>query len=318
MDQIIQKKYKVMGGEFQFSAFPQVYHGPAEVLKFFDEAYEEVKRIEIKFTDFYPSYFNRINDASGVNPVVVDDETLYLINRSIEFSKKSQGLFDISFASIGHLWRDHKDKDQILDQSIIDEHLNFIDYKKIQINKKEKTVFLPYPKMKVGLGGIGKGYAVDRVYDLFIAKGLSNFYINGAGDIRVHSGADAKRKWRIGIRNPMSKDPNKSVGVIQISSGAIASSGGYIHNVLGDQFNHHIINPKTGKSKRTIIGSTILALDTITADVTATIIMNMDVTCALKYLNNESLTALFFDSKGVSYLSDKALKNFGIELDPPR
>ncbi len=313
-DIVCSKKYFAMGGEFQFSCFPQSFYSKEEVANIFDEAYHEVKRLEMKYTDFGPSYFNEINNRAGVAPVKIDEETILLIKKSLEVAQQSHGTFDISFASIGHLWREYKEKNKCLDQEIIQKYLPFINYKLIELNVAEKTIYLPYKEMKIGLGGIGKGYAVDQVYRLFIKKGLYNFYINGAGDIRLHSRPDAPRKWRIGIRNPLSEDASKSVGVIQISEGAIASSGGYVHNVNGDKFNHHIIHPKTGASRRDVISSTVLADDAITADTTATILMNMEKMEAVKYLNENNLSGFVFCPEGKSYLSQRAIRNFGMDL----
>ena len=314
-DIICSRSFKVMGGEFQFLCFPQNFLSKEEVYNIFDEAYNEVKRIEVKFTDFKPGFFNEINKCAGLNFVVVDDEALQLIKESIKVSNKSRGTFDISFASIGHLWREQKEKGLSLDEEVIQNHLKFINYNLIQIDEEKKSVYLPYPQMKIGLGGIGKGYAVDQVYKYFIKKGLYNFYVNGAGDIRVHSRLDAPRKWRVGIRNPLSSDSTKSVGIIQMSEGAIASSGGYIHNVNGDIFNHHIIHPKTGLSNREIISSTVIAKDAITADTTATILMNMGKHEAVDYLNEHDLMGLVFCKEGRSYLSQRALCNFGMSLN---
>lgn len=311
-DIVCKKTYQAMGGEFQFSCFPQNFLSKNDVYNLFDEAFQEVKRIEEKYTDFHPSQFNRINEFAGINPVAVDEETIFLIKESLAVSKLSLGVFDISFASVGHLWRSFKETNQVLDQKTIEDQLKFINYKLIEINESEKTVFLPRKQMRIGLGGIGKGYAVDQVYKLFVKKGLYNFYINGSGDIRVHSRFDAPRKWRIGIRNPLSLDPKKSVGVVQMDSGSIASSGGYVHNVNGDKFNNHIINPKTGTSCRDVIASTVIAEDALTADTTATILMNLGKLEAIDYLNDQNLIGLVFCSEGKSYLSSRALKNFGM------
>lgn len=304
-----------MGGEFEFSCFPQNFLSKKEVYSLFDEASLEVKRIEEKFTDFKPSYFNRINDEAGKKPVEVDEETLFLVNESNKISTLSAGVFDISFASIGHLWRASKDEGEPLAKEIIKDRLKYINYKLIEINEKKKTIYLPFSEMKIGLGGIGKGYAVDQVYGLFVKRGLYNFYINGAGDIRVHSRPDAPRKWRVGIRNPLSKDASKSVGVIQMHSGAVASSGGYVHNVNGDTKNHHILNPFTGFSEGNVIASTVLAETALIADTTATILMNLEVAAAIDYLNQQELIGLVFSFEGKSYLSKMALEHFGNPLE---
>lgn len=313
-ENLCQKTYQVMGGEFQFLSFAQSHLSKEEVAALFDEAYLEVKRIEEKFTDFKESYFNFINKEAGKSKVKVDEETIDLLKKSQEISVISNGIFDISFASIGHNWRMKKEKGEILDQEFIKLHLKYVNYKLIEIDEKNKTVFLPYSEMRIGLGGIGKGYAVDRVYDFFIRKGLYNFYINGSGDIRVHALESAPRAWRIGIRNPLSSDPKKAVGVIQLYNGAIASSGGYIHNVNGDRFNNHIIHPKTGMSAREIIGSSVIAENALIADTTATILMNCSREEAVEYMNDHKLFGVVFSKEGKSYLSEKALKNFGLEV----
>nr|BDT28109.1 FAD:protein FMN transferase [Bacteriovorax sp. HI3] len=312
-----QKTYQVMGGEFQFLCFPQSFLSREDVYALFEEAYQEVKRIEEKFTDFKESYFSRINSMAGVGPVDIDEETLGLIKKSHEVAENSNGVFDISFASIGHWWRAHKEEGKVLSEDFIKEHLKYIDYRLIKLDEKKKTIFLPFSQMRIGLGGIGKGYAVDRVYDLFKKRGLVNFYINGSGDIRVAAELTAPRSWRIGIRNPLSSDPKKAVGVIQLHNGAVASSGGYVHNVGGDRFNNHIIHPQTGMSAREIIGSTVLADNAITADTTATILMNLSKKEGIEYLNRRQLFGLVFCKEGKSYLSETALKHFGMEVKGP-
>lgn len=315
MSEIIFKKtYSVMGGEFQFLCFPQTYLSKEEVSFIFDEAYLEVKRIEEKYTDFKESYFNRINKSAGIKAEEVDEETMWLIEKSQEVSNLSKGIFDISFASIGHNWRAKKEQGEVLSQIFIESHLKYVNYKLIEIDKTKNTIFLPHSEMKIGLGGIGKGYAVDRVYDFFLKKGLYNFYINGSGDIRVHALNSAPRAWRIGIRNPLSSDAKKAVGVMQLHNGAIASSGGYVHNVNGDRFNNHIIHPRTGMSSRELIGSTVLANDALTADTTATILMNLSRKEAVEYMNDQKLFGVVFCREGKSYLSEKAFKGFGIEV----
>ena len=100
-DIICSRNYRVMGGEFQFLCFPQTFMSKEDVYQIFEEAYLEVKRIETKFTDFQPGYFNEINAQAGIRPVCVDEETVSLVKKAISVSEDSRGTFDISFASIG-------------------------------------------------------------------------------------------------------------------------------------------------------------------------------------------------------------------------
>lgn len=151
-----------MGGEFIFMCFAQNFFDRKKTEAIFDVAFAEVKRIENKFTDFYPSEFNTINDFAGIKPCPVDNEIFDLIKSSIQISEESEGTFDISYASIGHKWREAKKKGTLLSDKERLKYKQLVDYKKIILNEDVKTVFLPDKEMRIGLGGIGKGYAVDR------------------------------------------------------------------------------------------------------------------------------------------------------------
>ncbi|WP_419168065.1 FAD:protein FMN transferase [Halobacteriovorax sp.] len=309
-----EHKFRAMGGEFQLLCFPQTHLSKHDVISIFKKAEEEVHRIQAKLTDFCDSPFNRVNDFAGIKPVKVDNEIFNLVKRSLQISKASKGVFDISFASVGHIWRKAKNDGRTLSFLERTQAQAHIDYRKIKLNHLTKTIYLPHEQMRIGLGGIGKGYAVDYVYEFLKKEGIINFYVNGSGDIRVHSHNSAPRPWRIGIRNPLSKDSSKSIGVIQLSKGSVASSGGYIHfnEHEKNQADHHIINPKNGCSNDEIIATTVIADDAITSDTTATILMNLCVKDALLYLNKHKFIGFIIDKYGQSHLSQKALKSFGL------
>lgn len=303
-----------MGGEFRIRLYSE--RPEDQVIKIFQLAQNEVQRIEDKFTDFKESEFNKINENAGKSPVSVDAETWSLLKRAQSISQDSDGIFDISYASLGHLWREAKRKNIQLTKQERQKASQYIDYKKIEFNKAQKSIFLPHTEMKIGLGGIGKGYAVDRVYELLSEDGFQNFYINGSGDIRVSSSQKAPRPWRIGIRNPFSEDPAKSAGYIQLTTGSVASSGSYINKnrlKVSQNIEHHIINPKSSNSENHIISSTVLASDTVTADTTATIIMNLNISQAIQYLDDRNLCGLVINTAGKSFLSKKAISYFGLK-----
>ncbi len=302
---LIQKTFHAMGGQFIFSCYAQE-EKKLSIYALFDLAFLEIQRIEDKFTDHRPSYFNQINDNAGINKVKVDDETMLLIDISAELFRKSNKLFDISFASIGHQWREYQKRKEKIPEHIIKEKLSLVNFNLIEIDKINKTIFLPFSEMRIGFGGIGKGYAVDQAFKILRENNLNNFCINGSGDIRVYSEENALRKWQIGIRNPLSKNTDRAIGIIQLSNGAVATSGGYNNHIETDKNDHHIINPLTGRSRSDIIQSTIIANDAITADTNATIIINQNPKNALDYLNDNKICGLFIDQTGMSHLSKMA------------
>jgi thiamine biosynthesis lipoprotein len=305
--QIIEIYSKHMGGEFQFKIYPGSVHGHAEIKSIAKLAFEEVARVENLLTDFRSSPFQLINEKAGLSEVVVDQEIFQIIDDSLKLSIETDGAFDISFASVGHLWREHKRKGTTPSEAEMLEASEFIDYKKIQLNKESSSVFLPHKKMKIGLGGIGKGYAVDRGFELLRKYGLSNFYFNGSGDIRVDSRKDAPRPWQVGVRNPFSDDPKKSCAYFKIQSGALATSGNYNNFIykLGKDF-HHILDPKTGNSTKDLVSVSVFANQAQRADTVATSVMIMGLKKGLQFMNDKELSGFMINDKGEVFRSEKS------------
>ncbi len=306
----IELQQKIMGGTFIIKCFPQPIISRQQVQKCCEEAFAEAHRIEQLLTDFKASPFNEINYQAGKKAVTVNKEIWDIISYAQQLSKESNGLFDISYASLGHLWRAKKQDKKSINHQQWEEAKQFIDYKKIVLNSKNQSVFLPSNKMRIGLGGIGKGYAVDKIYEKLEQQGFENFYINGAGDIRVHSHTAAPRPWRIGIRNPFNK--KTQAGFVQLTNQACATSGDYLNNIKvdGKKVSHHIINPHTGNYSQDIISSTVIADKAIIADTLATTSIIMGVEMALAFLNKKDLFAVLINQQGKVLLSNKAAMQY--------
>ena len=303
-----------MGGNFFFRAYPQSLSQTKHIESLFQSASNEVARIELLLTDFKPSPFNEINKYAGIKPVKVCDEIFDLIQKAISISKITKGSFDISTASTGHLWREAKKNNVFPDMTQLEKRKVFIDYRLINCNLKDKTIFLPHKEMRISLGGIGKGYAVDQAFNYLRSYALSNFYINGSGDIRVHSDQSAPRPWRIGLRNPFSEDEQKSMGVIQLRNQAICSSGDYINVIKKDhQIFHHIVDPKLGKSNNHLKAVTVLADTTVDADVLATTLMTMNEIEASTIVDSLNLNALWINQKGKVSISNSLKTGLGLQ-----
>lgn len=301
---IIKMTQKKMGCEFTLFSYPQVKISSEDVLKHFHFAFEEVQRIEDLFTDFRPGPLQSINDNAGIKPIEVCQEVIDLIKKSFEFSYETKGLFDISFASIGHLWREAKKNKTFPDPLEVQRAKEWVDYQKIQM--KGNQVYLPSPFMKISMGGIGKGYAVDKAFEYLLSQGIENFYVNGSGDIRAHSRADAPRPWRFGIKNPFA--PNKVIGLMSLSSGAMATSGDYYNKIEIDGKKwHHILNPFLGQSCNEIVSVTLLTPTAIEADVYGTYCLCLGADDVIKFMDSKMITGSLVDSNGRLYLSKMAI-----------
>lgn len=298
-----------MGGRFILKAYPPTNMLESKVHEAFECAFAEVARVENLLTDFRESPFNKINEMAGIESVKVEEEIFNLIKRSISVSKDSLGVFDISYASVGNLWREAKLNGKTPHEGELQRAKKLINYKRIILNEKDSSVFLPKKGMKIGLGGIGKGYAVDCAFKILIDAGIENFYVNGSGDIRVHSAKDAKRPWKIAIRNPMSADENKMMGHLQISHGAIATSGDYVNYIkLKNKKVHHVFNPSTGESSEDVISATVFSNEAIVSDTSATIVMIKGKTEGINYLNKNELLGFLVTGDGKVFHSQKSAK----------
>lgn len=281
---LVTERAFLMGSPFAV----QAWAAPAahkEVKRWIALAFGEIRRLEDLLTDFRDSPFNRINDMAGIAPVKVCREIIDVIQRSLRLSHDTGGAFDISYASIGLLWRAAEKTGIPPAASDLERAKAQVDYRRIQVDEGACEVFLPHREMRIGLGGIGKGYAVDRAFDLLRGLGLENFVVNGAGDIHLHSSTSAPRPWRVGIRNPFA-GKETAMGWLELKQGAVATSGDYERYFEhGGVRYHHVIDGRSGEITRSVSSVTILADTTLAADVCATAVMALGPDEGLAFIN---------------------------------
>ncbi len=210
-------------------------------------AFREIERIEHKFsTKFDESVINSINSNSGIRPVEIDKETFALLARSVSFSADYEALFDITVGPLTELWGFNSDDDIIIPtENEISALLPLVGYKHIVLDSSKGTVFLAGKGMKIDLGGVAKGYAVDRAADILKRRGVRNFMVNAGGDI-VCAGTNSEgRPWGIGVKHP--RESGELLVRFRASDIAISTSGDYERFIdVGNNRYHHILLPQTG------------------------------------------------------------------------
>lgn len=228
-------------------------------------AFDEFRRLESICDRFNPnSQVSEINKMAGVQKVVVDPDVIAMITHSIELSKKLDGSFDITAGALTDLWGiGHKDK-FVPTQEEIDKVLPLVDYRMIEVDSTNNTVYLPKKGMIIDLGGIAKGYAINKASEALKSYGIKSALINDGGDIRVIGSKPDGTPWRIGVQ-----DPRKSDGIIatmpMTEDDTLATSGDYQRFFEKDGIRYsHIINPKTGKQPREIASVTLIYKDSTT------------------------------------------------------
>lgn len=258
---------KLMGTRFEITA---VSENETLAKNSIDSAIKEIQRIENLISSWKPtSQTSLINENAGINPVKVDKELIGLILRSKKISELTNGAFDISFASLTHLWKFDGTQNTIPTAEELAKSVAKINYKNIIVDEQNQTVFLKEKGMKIGFGAIGKGYAANMAQKKMMELGIKDGIVNAAGDLITWGKMENNADWSIGIANP--KEKNNVMGWIVISDMAVVTSGNYEKFFMyeGKKYSH-IINPTTGWPATGTKSVTIICADAEIADALAT------------------------------------------------
>ena len=216
------------------------------------------------------SDIQRLNAAAGDHPVPVSTETREVLGVARQVSESTDGRFDVTFAALSGLWKfDAQDKDdRIPDRREIAQRLPLINYREVEVDEHAGTAFLKRKGMRVNLGGIGKGYAVDRSADILRRSGLRDFMIQAGGDMYV-AGKRGERPWRLGIRDPRGP-ADRSFAMLDLTDGTFSTSGDYERFFMKDgRRYHHILDLSVGEPARGCRSVTLVTERAVIADALA-------------------------------------------------
>jgi thiamine biosynthesis lipoprotein len=236
-------------------------------------AYQEMSRVENLLSYQIPtSEVNRINRQAGIKPVKVSDETFQILKRAKGYSEKFNGLFDVTIGALSDRWGfSDNDRKEITvpSDSEIATLLPLINYKMMILNDHDTTVYLEKKGMEIDLGGIAKGYAIDRGVAVLKQNGIRQFFLNAGGDIYTSGKKDGIQKWWVGIKHPRHLD--SLIARFKLSDYAAATSGDYERFVIIDgKRYHHILDPRNGFPSTQCQSVSILAPTAEEADAIAT------------------------------------------------
>jgi thiamine biosynthesis lipoprotein len=261
----IFRSHFAMGTQMTLTAYTTLEE--AVVVKVFGETFADMDRLDGLLSTWKEnSDVVRINAAAGVLPVKVDEDTLEAVERGLYGSRMTEGKFDITFGALSGLWKfDHDQDNSIPPDREVKKRLPLIGYEYVKIDRAASSVFLEKKGMKMHLGGIGKGFAVDRTVTRLRAAGLKDFMVQFGGDLFV-SGRHGARAWRVGIRDPRGP-PDKYFAAAEVTDATFSTSGDYERFFVKDgKRYHHILDPDTGRPAAACRSVTIMAADATTAE----------------------------------------------------
>ena len=265
---VVDDGRRVMGTHLVMMAFTSPSRDEDAVRRAFEAAVLEINRIETAMTTWRPdSEVSRINAAAGQAPVPVSPETFDVIAAAVHTSEISDGTFDITFESLHGLWKFDEDLDPHPPSAAsIKAKLPLLNYRHIHLGPEGHTVFLDAAGVKIGLGGIAKGYAVDRAAKVLMDAGITSFIVQAGGDLFAHGNKPDGAPWSAGIRDP--RGPEGSFfAMLEVTDHAFSTAGDYERSyVVGGRRFHHIIDPRTGYPATASRSVTIWAPSALVAD----------------------------------------------------
>jgi len=267
-----------------------------------DAVIAEMRRTDELMSTYKPeSQLSQVNAHAHERPVQVDPDIIEVVERSFEVSRMSGGAFDITYASVGYLY-DYRAHQKPTDAQIA-AALPGVDYRKVQVDREAHTIRFLREGVRIDLGGIAKGYAVDRAVQHLRELGIRHAMVNAGGDTRL-LGDRRGKPWMVGIRDPRSA--GRVVMRVPLADEAISTSGDYERYFEEDGvLYHHILVPSTGRSARGVRSATVIGPDATLTDGLSTTLFVLGVERGMQLIARlPGVEAVMVDDEGRIYYSD--------------
>jgi thiamine biosynthesis lipoprotein len=262
---LVERTFASMGTELQLTAWTADEPGAVAA---FEKIFQEFDRLEGLLSNWREgSDIQRLNAAAGRHPVPVGTELRNVLQTARQVSEWTGGKFDVTFGVMSGLWKfDYQNQDgTIPEHSEVIRRRKLIDYRDLVVDERAGTAFLRREGMAANLGGIGKGYAVDRARDILRERGFRDFLIQFGGDLYA-AGHSGDHPWRLGIQDPRGP-ANRIFATMDVSESTFSTSGDYARFFMKDgRRYHHILDPATGEPAQGCRSVTIMTGSATIAD----------------------------------------------------
>ena len=294
---------KLMGNRFEITV---VAADAAWASACIAAAVAEIQRIEqLLSTYIETSATNQINAAAGLRPVQVSTEVIQLIQRAQHISSLTQGAFDLSYGSVDkRFWNFDQSMTRLPDAATAQASVRLINYKHIIVDAQAATVMLKEPGMRIGFGGIGKGYAADKAKQVLQDLGVESGIVNASGDLVTWGKQADGSAWTVGVAHPDRADLPFSK--LELNNMAIATSGNYEKFVVIDGVKYsHTIDPHTGYPIQGIKSVTVICPHAELADALTTPISIMGLSAGMYMVNQlKGVACIIIDDENKIYTTD--------------
>jgi len=263
----------------------------------FNSAFREIERLEDLLSRYKStSQIAQIARQAGIAPVTVEQDLLTVLKEAMTIARLSHGAFDITCPPLLQVWQ-QKTAEQVPTDQELEQARTLVDYRTIQCDTIAQTVFLPVKGMSLDLGGIAKGYAVDRAVAVLRKQGIGSGIVNAGGDLFAF-GLKGHTPWTTALRHPRIKD--QTIATFSIQDEAVVTSGDYERfiTIKGKRY-AHIIDPRTGYPVENMMSVTVFAPSTMRADALATAVFVLGPEQGLALINSlDNTEAMIIDEQG--------------------
>jgi thiamine biosynthesis lipoprotein len=309
---------KISSSEFLLNTHVTITLYGTEDETLFSEIFGEIERLEkLLSVHIEGSDLDLIKENAGIKPVKVSEDTIKIMEKSIKYSKLTNGLFDITSGPLIDLWGIGTESERIPSLEEINSAVKLIDYEKIKIDKENTTVFLEEKGMIANLGAIAKGYIADKIEEKLQDLGVKSAIINLGGNVQLIGGKPDGTLFRIGIQDP-DETRGGNIGVYTGKDVTIVSSGDYERFFIKDGVRyHHILNPKTGYPVETEIKSvSIITDESFEADALSTSVLLSGWEKGIEMVENlENVEAIFINKNHEVYVTNGLNNSFEFNSD---
>ncbi|MFQ5956795.1 MAG: FAD:protein FMN transferase [Candidatus Brocadiales bacterium] len=267
--ELLKETRLVMGTYAEVSVYGSDKENAAQAVR---EAFEEMERLDGLMSNYRPtSELSRINREAAQSPTSCDPELLRVLEVSLGYSTLTKGAFDITVEPLVSRWGFYDGKVRVPDADEIDSILPAVSYKNINILGYGDSILISFrhPDTKIDLGGIGKGYAVDKAVEVLKRRGITSALVNLGGNIYALGHPPGAKAWKVGVQHPRQKDV--LLGYLELEDMGVATSGDYerFFTIDGKRYSH-IIDPRTGMPSRGVVSVTVAASSATEADALST------------------------------------------------
>ncbi len=275
----------------------------------FESVFARVQKIEERMStsedDYTTTELMAVNDAAGEKPVEVSPDTFEVVRQAVEYSRRTEGAFDVTVGPLVSLWGIGSGAELVPSESLIEETLATVDYRRVELDPARQTIYLPEEGMGVDVGGIAKGYAADEAARILREQGVTSALLDFGGNILTVGEKPDGSPWRIGIQVP-DAGRGEYLGIAEVVDLSVVTSGTYERYFMYDGVRyHHILDTETGYPARKGVESvTIITPESMRADALSTALFVMGVERGMAYVESQpDVEALFVNTENEIFMS---------------